>query len=453
MASQSDTLSENLDSFLDYTAMSISPTMRGWVVQQTFINKYFEGKRVTYADLEMQMLAMKSKPSEDRKKMAALYFLASILVGGRKSGEGASPVDNFFMTVVDDLDACVTFPWGRYAFEHNLKDVFSFLEKFRRVGYLQAFLFLWRYSQALHLLAFEAIPSLRNHFLENVSVACSGCARMCKMQYKRKSGTKEFSLNAVNDKLGNNTKDIESILVATAAEKELLETIGMDKESCWADDADDAAVDQQFGIDIEARTAKIEGPTNPIGGPSNNAESGQAHADSVEAAGARALKKMEGRLMNAVRDAVLDAMNEVNEKVTSLSNQLNLVEEEVKRLRLSGSDNPSDQDDGSEEKESEEEDGGDKESETDGGGDKDSARDDGGDKESERDDGDDDEILDITKEIYSEHDGDSDGDGDVDMDDDDAEMYAHADEVERNLEDKAETEKARTVKTKKKRSR
>ena len=39
-------------------------------------------------------------------------------------------------------------------------------------------------------------------------------------------------------------QDIESILVATAAEKELLETIGMDKESCWADDADDAAVDR-----------------------------------------------------------------------------------------------------------------------------------------------------------------------------------------------------------------
>ena len=39
-------------------------------------------------------------------------------------------------------------------------------------------------------------------------------------------------------------QDIESILVATAAEKELLETIGMDKESCWADDTDDAAVDR-----------------------------------------------------------------------------------------------------------------------------------------------------------------------------------------------------------------
>ena len=93
------------------------------------MSKYFGGRRVTYADLEKQMLAMKSKPSEDRKKMAVLFFLASILVGGRKSGEGASPVDSFFLSVVEDLDACVTFPWGRYAFEHNLKDVSSFLKK------------------------------------------------------------------------------------------------------------------------------------------------------------------------------------------------------------------------------------------------------------------------------------------------------------------------------------
>ena len=95
----------------------------------SFGNKYFEGKMVTYADLEKQMLAMKGKPAQDRQKMAVLYFLASILVGDRKSGKGASPVDNFFLTVVDELDACLTFPWGRYAFKQNLSDVSSFLEK------------------------------------------------------------------------------------------------------------------------------------------------------------------------------------------------------------------------------------------------------------------------------------------------------------------------------------
>ncbi|CAN7058372.1 unnamed protein product [Brassica rapa subsp. trilocularis] len=195
----------------------------------------------------------------------------------------------------------------------------------------------------------------------------------------------------------------------------------MDNESCWADDADDAAVDrwtkiirkgkkqvffeEQFRMDFESRTGQIEGPTNPIGGPSNNAQSGQAHADSVEATGAtpgaEALKAMEGRLMNAVRDAVRDAMKGVKEKVTSLFTQLGLLEEEVKSLRWSvpGSDNPAVQDDGdgSDNSESEEEDG-------DVGGDKESEEEDGGDNnEPDEEDGSDndveDAILDISKDV------------------------------------------------------
>lgn len=99
----------------------------------TFINTYFKEKRVIYAELEKKLLEMKTKPSKDRLKMAVLYFLASILVGGRKSGEGASPVDKFFLTVVDDLDACLTFPWGRYVFERNFNDVSTFLGKCKGV--------------------------------------------------------------------------------------------------------------------------------------------------------------------------------------------------------------------------------------------------------------------------------------------------------------------------------
>ena len=88
------------------------------------------------------------------------------------------------------------------------------------------------------------------------------------------------------------TQDIASILVTTAAEKELLESIEMGKESCWGDDNDDSAVDrwtkmiqkgkkqvffeERLCINFAARTAQVEGPTIPaIGGGSNNAESGQ----------------------------------------------------------------------------------------------------------------------------------------------------------------------------------
>ncbi|KAL0731036.1 hypothetical protein Bca4012_027130 [Brassica carinata] len=174
-----------------------------------------------------------------------------------------------------------------------------------------------------------------NHFRESVNGARPGCPRMCKMQYKRKGGTKAFNLNAVNINLGNTKVN----------DKELLESIGMGQESCWADDDEDAEVDRwtkiirngkqvifeaEFSIDFEARTAQVEGPTIPaIGEPSNNADSGEAHADSVEAPGAEALKAMEAWLMNAFQYA----MKVLKDEVKSL------------RARVDGKsgDNPSDQ--------------------------------------------------------------------------------------------------------------
>ncbi|KAL0876666.1 hypothetical protein Bca101_026371 [Brassica carinata] len=386
----------------------------------TFMNKYFGGNR-----------------------MAALYFIANILVGGRKTGEAASPVNSFFLSVVDDLDACLTFPWGRYAFEHNLKDVSSFLEKCNGV-ILTSWVFTI-FPIPLELLAFEAIPTLRNHFRESVNGARPGCPRMCKMQYKRKGGTKAFSLNAVNVNLGNT----KSILVATEAEKELLESIGMGKERCWADDDDDAEVDRwtkiirngkqvifeaEFSIDFEARTAQVEGPTIPaIGESSNNADSGEAHADSVEASGAEALKAMEARLINAFQDAMKVLKDEVNSLKARVDGKSG--DNPSDQVRVSDKESEEDGDD----KESEEEDGGDKDSEEEEGGDKDSEEEDGGDNESEEDV--DDYILDISNQVQLEH-----GSGDDDMDET-LVRYAAAEESK-----KAKTEKTKSVKNKKKRA-
>ncbi|KAH0866867.1 hypothetical protein HID58_073889 [Brassica napus] len=151
-----------------------------------------------------------------------------------------------------------------------------------------------------------------------------------------------------------------------------------------------------------------------------HAKSGQAHADSVEATGATpesAFEVMDGRLMNAVREA----MKEVNEKVTSLSHKLALLEEEVKSLRLS--DKPANQDapqkkadqdapQNSEDDESGEDDGSDN-------------------KESEEEDGSDSKDGGFIEDVTNENQG-----GDGDMDDTDAEMYAHAAEFERSLETK-----------------
>ncbi|CAH8312965.1 unnamed protein product [Eruca vesicaria subsp. sativa] len=124
--------------------------------------------------------------------------------------------------------------------------------------------------------------------------------------------------------------------------------------------------EEHFHINCEACTTKLKGPTDTIGGPSNNAQSGKAHSDSVEDTGSEALKAMGGRLMKSIEDAVKDAMKDLKKTVSSLSDKVTLLEDEVKSLRSSG-DNPSEEnkesdEEGDVDKASEEEDGGDKES-------------------------------------------------------------------------------------------
>ncbi|CAH8392145.1 unnamed protein product [Eruca vesicaria subsp. sativa] len=146
-----------------------------------------------------------------------------------------------------------------------------------------------------------------------------------------------------------------------------------------------------------------------------NSSASTAHADSVEDTGPGALKVMDGRLMKAVEDAV----KELKKTVSSLSDKLTLLEDEVKSLRSSG-DNPSEDN-----KESNEDDDVDKASEEEDGGDKET-------KESEEEDDVNNYIRDVTIEVQKEH-----GDVDANMDEDAAQMTADAEKHE-----KAEAEKA-----------
>ncbi|CAH8337474.1 unnamed protein product [Eruca vesicaria subsp. sativa] len=205
---------------------------------------------------------------------------------------------------------------------------------------------------------------------------------------------------------------------------------------------------ESFCIDCEARTAKLKGPTDTIGGPSNNAQSGKAHSDSVEDTGPEALKAMDGRLMKAVEDAVKDDVKDLKKTVSSLSDKVTLVENEVKILRSSG-DNPSEENKESDEeddvdKASEEEDRGDKkskESEEEDDVDNASEEEDGGDKESresEEEDAENNYIRDVTNEVLKEH-----GDVHDNMDEDTAQMIVHAEKHKKAEAGKAKNEKKR----------
>ncbi|KAF3537584.1 hypothetical protein F2Q69_00021550 [Brassica cretica] len=77
------------------------------------------------------------------------------------------------------------------------------------------------------------------------------------------------------------------------------------------EEADERTTQSVREHETKSHAKEIEVPTiRAIGGGCNNAESGHAHAYSVEAPGGEALKALEGRLMNAISDG----MKEVNKK-------------------------------------------------------------------------------------------------------------------------------------------
>ncbi|KAL1191717.1 hypothetical protein V5N11_013439 [Cardamine amara subsp. amara] len=88
------------------------PTLYKSMGNTEFVGKKFGAKKtITYADVEKKLLSMK-KPSNDRLRMAIIYFLCSVVIGKSKTGDHASPVENFFLRAVGDLKLCETFPWG-----------------------------------------------------------------------------------------------------------------------------------------------------------------------------------------------------------------------------------------------------------------------------------------------------------------------------------------------------
>ncbi|CAH8385063.1 unnamed protein product [Eruca vesicaria subsp. sativa] len=221
-------------------------------------------------------------------------------------------------------------------------------------------------------------------------------------------------------------KEIASILIATATEKELLESIGMNKESCWADDEDDAAVDRWTKIIHKGKkkiSLKNSSPSilglvqlrlkvppflilrdHPI--MQNMVFLMQ---NSVKAPGVKDLKALEARISNVLRD-----------------------EEE--------SDTPSEEDGGDYSLEKDKDDNA---SEEDGDDIPSQKDEDDGDIPSEKiEDGGsyDDIVLDITKQVQSEH-----GNGDDEMDDT-AEMSAAAALVESEKSEKVNTEKKKKKK-------
>ncbi|KAF8114427.1 hypothetical protein N665_0037s0004 [Sinapis alba] len=160
-----------------------------------FVDFYFGGEeKITIKDVEQKLLSM--KPCNDRLKMAVLFFLGRVIRGKTKD---TGPLDPFILRIVDDLEVCRTFPWGRLTFEDAIKEIKHVMELLK--GEVHDACGFPGFVIPLEVLAFQCIPKLGKTFRLSSDSPCEDCPRMCKSRFT-KSSMRGYPLEDIYAALG-----------------------------------------------------------------------------------------------------------------------------------------------------------------------------------------------------------------------------------------------------------
>lgn len=191
-----------------------------------FINKVFkEGDKISLEAVFEKLQSMEEvEGSEDRLKMAVLYFLGSVINPKKKK---SAKIDSFLVNIVNDLELCKSFPWGTFTFIHCIDNIRQWIKMFKNkpksswtipgftiaieVPFFLFFLLCCYYfilvliSNFVQILAFECIQPLKSEFRENVDRenvnGDNGCPRMCRSKFKH-TGETGYSLDAIYTAIG-----------------------------------------------------------------------------------------------------------------------------------------------------------------------------------------------------------------------------------------------------------
>ncbi|XP_024010440.1 uncharacterized protein At3g43530-like [Eutrema salsugineum] len=263
----------------------------------------------------------------DRLKMVVLFFLATVIKGKSKKYGGS--IDPFILRVVDDLDLCETFPWGRFTFDDVLAEVAHLVDHFG--GSVRGNWTFPGFILPLEILAFESIPVLKAAFQEKVGNADGDCPKMCKWKFKR-TGKTGFSLADIYEVLGD-TKDIISILVPEDGEAKLL--LDILDEHVWddfkvgEDDAvSDPVVDSWHTILVQQKK-KIHLKDLYLLDVKSREDQPLPKPTDTEAAGSEdVLKKMEEGFIK-INEKMEEGFRKINEKVHEMDTRLKSVEMKI----------------------------------------------------------------------------------------------------------------------------
>ncbi|GMN48162.1 hypothetical protein TIFTF001_017347 [Ficus carica] len=203
----------------------------------------------------------------DKLKLVVLYFLCAVLCGPEKSHQ---QIDDNLLKMIEDLDWCANYPWGRKTYEFLMTQVQK-LDIGANCKDAREKLARWNnhvFILPLMLLPFECIPALTPTYAEIREDVQGPVPRICrwKTKFHRQQAP---SLDQILHAVGEST-NINSILVPTLTEQKANHMIGF----VPYDDDSDAIVDNWANILRSGRSifweellyANLEGRRNFLNG-------------------------------------------------------------------------------------------------------------------------------------------------------------------------------------------
>ncbi|CAE6199453.1 unnamed protein product [Arabidopsis arenosa] len=126
-----------------------------------FVERVFGTRSVTVSDVEKMLESMEGVCDGDRLQVAVLFFLCTIVRGGRRYNS----IPPFVLKIVNDLEEVKKFPWGRLTFEDTISEIDRLMKK-RLNGKVKVDHLFAGFIVPLEVLAFECIPKLSKQFQE-----------------------------------------------------------------------------------------------------------------------------------------------------------------------------------------------------------------------------------------------------------------------------------------------
>ncbi|GMN72655.1 hypothetical protein TIFTF001_052045 [Ficus carica] len=291
-------MSSEMDSENDFEGVSrtisqpdgnTSPQSTSVSIPRNDVKKFLEGMVIPPEEIESNKRRraneIRDREKErsilinDKLKLVVLYFLCAVLRGPEKANH---QIDDNLIKMIEDLDWCANYPWGRKTYQFLMTQVQK-LDIGAKCKDAREKLARWNnhaFILPLMLLPFECIPALIPTYAENREDVQGPVPRICrwKTKFHRQQAP---SLDQILHAVGEST-NINSILVPTLTEQKANHMIGSGRSILW---------EELLYADLEGRRNFLNGGTERVQGRDRENPEDIIHEQNTSQEGATAAEQ------------------------------------------------------------------------------------------------------------------------------------------------------------------